>query len=416
LSTQSIFPCIKHISLTHSFNSTSVQGGFTDLQRFNSSVFRFKMMRQFYTALAVATHAGLNLAAPASAPACGAAPPPPAHPLGQPARPDYSWSPSPAEGVGTVRPPQPGPGSNPTPGPGNGPHHPPGNGPKPPTPGTPGPIYSNGTIECDVAILGGGASGSYAAIQLHRQNISVCVVEKRSVLGGTTNTYTLPTGETVDYGVMQWYDTPEIQDFFSYLSIESMASPYTLPPWAEADFLTGAPVETVDFVPALMNYVPTVLSYGPEMEYSWAGVSSLPDEFFLTIPEYFEKNNLTDLATFARALTGLVYQDIQEQIAATLLKMISWSDFQDPGYATITTAGRNNSAVWASVANVLGESVFLDAEITSVSRNGNDIKAPVSIKAQTPAGSVSIKAKKVLQAYRETLLPKSLPFPSRSQN
>jgi hypothetical protein len=243
----------------------------------------------------------------------------------------------------------------------------------------------------------------------------VCIVEKRSVLGGTTNTYTHPDGETVDYGVIQWYDTPEIQDFFGYLGVESMPSPYgPLPPLSEADFLTGEPVESVDLTPALMNYVPTVLSYGPEMEYSWAGVSDLPDEFFLTIPEYFEKNNLTDLSTFARALAGLVYQDIQEQIGATLLKMISWSDFQDPGYASITTAGRNNSQVWDAVANIIGENVFVDAEITSVSRTGNDTKSPVSIKAQTSSGSVNIHAKKVLQAYRKR--PSGLPSSTQSQN
>lgn len=85
-------------------------------------------------------------------------------------------------------PPTAAPGANPT------------RPPFPPTNGTdPGDVL---TKKCDVAILGGGAAEYYAAFQLHAQNITVCLVEKRHVLGGAVNTYKDQyTGKMVDYGV-----------------------------------------------------------------------------------------------------------------------------------------------------------------------------------------------------------------------
>jgi phytoene dehydrogenase-like protein len=55
----------------------------------------------------------------------------------------------------------------------------------------------------DVAIIGGGSSGTYTAIQLQKAGKSVAVIERNGRLGGHVNTYIDPvTGGTMDYGVM----------------------------------------------------------------------------------------------------------------------------------------------------------------------------------------------------------------------
>lgn len=54
-------------------------------------------------------------------------------------------------------------------------------------------------ITRDVCVLGGGASGTYAAIRLRELGQSVALVEKQDHLGGHTRTYHDPdTGTTID--------------------------------------------------------------------------------------------------------------------------------------------------------------------------------------------------------------------------
>lgn len=63
--------------------------------------------------------------------------------------------------------------------------------------------YASGdVISRDVAVIGGGSSGTYGAINLRKLGKSVVLVEKEAVLGGHTRTYLDPTtGLSVDYGV-----------------------------------------------------------------------------------------------------------------------------------------------------------------------------------------------------------------------
>jgi heterodisulfide reductase subunit A-like polyferredoxin len=57
-------------------------------------------------------------------------------------------------------------------------------------------------LTTDVCIIGGGSSGTYAAIRLHDLGKKVIVVEQQAHLGGHTNTYVDPsTNRAMDYGV-----------------------------------------------------------------------------------------------------------------------------------------------------------------------------------------------------------------------
>ena len=53
----------------------------------------------------------------------------------------------------------------------------------------------------DVAIIGGGVAGTYAAVQLHDQKRSFVLIEPQDYLGGNTETYTDPsTNTSIDLG------------------------------------------------------------------------------------------------------------------------------------------------------------------------------------------------------------------------
>lgn len=61
---------------------------------------------------------------------------------------------------------------------------------------------SDDFIARDVAIIGGGCSGTYGAINLRELGKSVLSIEQKFILGGHANNYIDPTtGVSVDHGV-----------------------------------------------------------------------------------------------------------------------------------------------------------------------------------------------------------------------
>lgn len=101
---------------------------------------------------------------------------------------------------------------------------------------------ANQTIHRDVAILGGGATGTYAVIYLHDLNQSVALIEKNPKLGGHTNTYVDPrTGQTTDYGVEQYINNKVASDFLTRLRIPFSVRTPTQQNQALFDFSRGAP-------------------------------------------------------------------------------------------------------------------------------------------------------------------------------
>lgn len=72
----------------------------------------------------------------------------------------------------------------------------------------------------DVCILGGGATGTYAAVQLRQQGHSVALVEKKNRLGGHAETLYLPSDKYVNYGVEGYFNNDITKNFFSQLNVD----------------------------------------------------------------------------------------------------------------------------------------------------------------------------------------------------
>lgn len=72
----------------------------------------------------------------------------------------------------------------------------------------------------DVAIIDGGAVGTFSAMKLHDQGKSVILIEKEGMLGGHTNTYRDPvTQQTAEYGVQVFRNQQVVLDFFDRLKV-----------------------------------------------------------------------------------------------------------------------------------------------------------------------------------------------------
>lgn len=75
-------------------------------------------------------------------------------------------------------------------------------------------------VSRDVCILGGGATGTFAAVQLREQGHSVALVEKKNILGGHAETIYLPNGEYVNYGVEGYFNNDLTKKFFKQLNVD----------------------------------------------------------------------------------------------------------------------------------------------------------------------------------------------------
>jgi hypothetical protein len=75
------------------------------------------------------------------------------------------------------------------------------------------------TITRDVVVIGGGASGTYAAIRLKDLGKTVALVEKTGELGGHTTTYTAEGGTRVDFGVSNFQNYSVVRDYFARFNI-----------------------------------------------------------------------------------------------------------------------------------------------------------------------------------------------------
>ncbi|KAJ5919639.1 hypothetical protein N7454_009474 [Penicillium verhagenii] len=75
-------------------------------------------------------------------------------------------------------------------------------------------------ITRDVCIIGGGATGTFAAVQLREQGHSVAVVEKKSFLGGHAETLYLPNDQYVNYGVEGYFNNEITKNFFNQLDVD----------------------------------------------------------------------------------------------------------------------------------------------------------------------------------------------------
>jgi len=103
----------------------------------------------------------------------------------------------------------------------------------------------------DIAIIGGGASGTYAAFQLRDLNQSVVVIERKNRMGGHTETYTDPaTGINIEIGVEEYHNIDLVKNFFARFNISLTSESATGP--------SGIIQDIVDFRTGkiVTNYTP----------------------------------------------------------------------------------------------------------------------------------------------------------------
>jgi hypothetical protein len=273
----------------------------------------------------------------------------------------------------------------------------------------PGLLSVAAAVEYDVVVVGGGSSGTHAAIRLQQSGKSVALVEKECRLGGHTNTYKdTTTGETFDYGTQVLVNTTVVRDFFAYLNI-------TLAP-----FKPGGQPKAVNFRNSVIGPSWPVVDANASavaLDKYQALLTQYPDDFFrgYNLPDPVPEDLLMPWGDFLRKhdLGALAYDgflqfqgmgNILAQPTLYVMKLFNPMQISARKDKTkVSQANHNMQSLWDAAEHKLSDSnnntVVKCANIKSITRNSSC----VIVTAHTPSGTQTIRAKKLLM----TIPPKS---------
>ncbi|OJJ72230.1 hypothetical protein ASPBRDRAFT_30562 [Aspergillus brasiliensis CBS 101740] len=259
-------------------------------------------------------------------------------------------------------------------------------------------------IRRDVCIIGGGAAGTYAAVNLLQEGYSVVVIEKKGRLGGHTNTYIDPSTNTpLDFGVTLFEDSPETRDFFSYLGVPFAKSVNSGGELQRIDFATG---EVVDPYPgnvsdALERYGDILRQY-PYLLEGWDLPEDVPEDLLMPFGDFVDKYDLGP----AVELISIYSQGVRNWLnypTVYLMKFVSLDMLRALQTGFLSTARHHNSELYEAALEVLGNDVLLDSVVVDASREHDEmhqlrvestdgtswlIEANTTILAAPPSGQV----------------------------
>ena len=260
----------------------------------------------------------------------------------------------------------------------------------------------------DVAIIGGGASGSYAAARLHDQGKSIALIERNDYLGGHTETYIDPSTKTpIDIGVVIFKETTIVRNFFDRFHIPLTTADLSVPGTTNyIDFRTGKPVlgavptSTPAEQAAAFEKYKAQLSKHPYLTSGYHLPNPIPPDLLIPFGLFVEKYNLAALIP----IISLFTEGFGDLLNVPSLYILSYIDAELLNYIFankfLTTAAHDNNLLYSAVQNLLGHSVFLNTHVSSVSRNATD---PAILQLSGPSGTTLIRAKRILVAFPQLL-------------
>ncbi|AGZ38854.1 NAD(P)/FAD-dependent oxidoreductase [Actinoplanes friuliensis] len=258
-------------------------------------------------------------------------------------------------------------------------------------------LGSDSIITRDVAVIGGGATGTYAAIRLRDMGKSVAVIETADRLGGHTHTYTDPaTGGKVDIGVIVWHELPIVRDWFARFDVPLEKASFDSPGMVSkyVDYRTGK--EVTGYTPsdpsaALGAYAAQLAQY-PYLEAGFDLPNPVPPDLLLPFGDFVKKYDLG-------AVVGTIFNfgqglgDLLRQPTLYVFKNFGLDILRNLQVGFLTTARHNNSELYEKARAELGADALLRSRVVATDR---DAAGYANILVQTPSGLKIIRAKKLV--------------------
>ncbi|KAJ5758354.1 uncharacterized protein N7511_007048 [Penicillium nucicola] len=233
----------------------------------------------------------------------------------------------------------------------------------------------------DVVVVGGGASGAYAAVRLRDDfNKSIALIEKQSILGGMVDTFVdKKTGGTYDFGVQSFLNVSNSMEFFKRFNI-SVGSGSTGPSLITkyVDFNTG---EKVDFEPPSFEAQIAAVSRFLKVIEPWESLlrpgywnfpkpSQIPDDLLIPFGQFLTKYNLEEGAPIIYSTTGLGVGNMSEVATMFALQSFGWDMARgltgEMGLYVPTSGGIQS--LYNAIATDLGDDVFYSSTVIETRR------------------------------------------------
>ncbi|EUC37469.1 hypothetical protein COCCADRAFT_85619 [Bipolaris zeicola 26-R-13] len=273
-------------------------------------------------------------------------------------------------------------------------------------------------ITKDVVIIGGGASGTYAAVRL-REDLgkSVIVIEPRPNLGGHTSTYLIPeTNTTVDYGVQSYLPYGPASSFFARFNITTeVFSPERLNS-LNVDVETGKTL--LDYRAPSLNATNEALSrwltitqkYQQYLEpgyWSFPRPGDIPDDFLIPFEQFAKREGIEAAVPRITAISGVGYGGVRDLLTLTVFQAFGASLTQDFLQSKLfRPTNSNNALLYTRALSLLKSDILLSSTVQSTKRTKNSIQLTVTHANGT---SYLITTKKILFTAPPTLT-NLLPF------
>jgi hypothetical protein len=260
---------------------------------------------------------------------------------------------------------------------------------------------SSDIITCDVAVIGGGSSGTYAAVTLKEMGKSVVVVEQASRLGGHFDWYIVPgTGQLIEYGVQVLWNTPVVQTFFARFNIPTQAYALPMATTVFADFTSGQQVQGIPSTTNFSLYAAQVNKY-PQLEPGLDLQQPVPSDFSLPFGSFVTKYGLQSeaFAIYNSFSNGGLYNILQEPTYNVFHSFNQIAFSEAAGQALVA----NYSELFSEATADLGSSVLLSSTVTAANRPANKSgPGSVQLLVQTPSGDKLIDAAQILVTIPQT--------------
>jgi hypothetical protein len=258
-------------------------------------------------------------------------------------------------------------------------------------------------LDVDIAIVGGGAAGTYAAVRLREDlNASIILIEPKSHLGGHVSTYSVPeTNTTLEYGVQSYVRNSAAIDFYTRFGINTQPFAARRLTAINVDVETGAQLK--EYIPPTANatteafkrWLTIVSKYQDMLEpgyWNFPQPQNIPAEFLVPFEEYAKLHQLDAAIPRIIAISGVGYGGIRNLLTFNLMQAFGASLTRQVLENQLLAPVGSNSLIYQRALSLLGKDVLLSSTVQSVRRTTNGVQLSIKQGAQEH----TIKAKRIL--------------------
>ncbi|KAL5420170.1 hypothetical protein PMIN04_006644 [Paraphaeosphaeria minitans] len=261
-----------------------------------------------------------------------------------------------------------------------------------------------GVIERDVAIIGGGAAGTYAAVRLREDlNTSIIVIEPKNWLGGHVDTHVVPeTNTTLEYGVQSYMQYGPTVALFERFGVEFGSFTSRRLATLNVDVETG---KTLDYTAPALNdtteglerWLQFVEKYDSLVEpgfWNFPSPDKIPAEFLMPFGEFARKQKIEAAVPRIVTISGVGVGDLRILSTLQVVQAFGLAVTKGVVEGTFIQPKVSNSLLYQRAYELLTDDIRLGYTIQETERDPTGVR--IIIQSENDQVKTLIKARKVL--------------------